>query len=145
MTIFALLSVARLLLRRHRPRCLNSCDFSPAQQHMFQELSSRRLRLVLCAVSMVLPQGAATRGLHEFEVVDHGRGITLRSKSLVEQVDHGRFGFVSTVGQDRVAAAAELFPPATRLALEDLQAREVFCLGVGVLCVLYCFGCSLWA
>ena len=100
---------------------------------------------MLCAVAMVLPQGAATRGLHEFEVVDHGRGITLRSKSLVEQVNHGRFGFVSTVGQDRVAAAAELLPPATRLALEDLQAREVFCLGVGVLCVLQCFGGSLWA
>ena len=94
---------------------------------------------------MVLLQGAASRGIHEFEVVDHGRGITLRSKSLVEQINHGRFGFVSTIGQDRVAAAAQLFPPGTRLELEDLQAREVFCLGVGVLCVLQCFGGSLWA
>jgi hypothetical protein len=94
---------------------------------------------------MVLGQGGATRGLHELEVVDDRRGITIRSKSIVEQINHGRFGFVSTVGQDRVSAAAELLPPATRLALADLQAREVFCLGVGVLSVLQCFGGSLWA
>ena len=139
-------STSCLVLPRNRPsRLLISCNFSPLPHHISQEPLSRRLRLVLCAVAMVLGQGGATRGLHELEVVDDRRGITIRSKSIVEQINHGRFGFVSTVGQDRVSAAAELLPPATRLALADLQAREVFCLGVGVLSVLQCFGGSLWA
>ena len=139
-------STSCLVLPRNRPsRLLISCNFSPLPHHISQEPLSRRLRLVLCAVAMVLGQGGATRGLHELEVVDDRRGITIRSKSIVEQINHGRFGFVSTVGQDRVSAAAELLPPATRLALADHQAREVFCLGVGVLSVLQCFGGSLWA
>ena len=142
----ALQSTSCLVLPRNRPgRLLISCNFSPLPHHISQEPLSRRLRLVLCAVAMVLGQGGATRGLHELEVVDDRRGITIRSKSIVEPINHARFGFVSTVGQDRVAAATELLPPGTRLALEDLQAREVLCLSVGVLCVLQCFGGSLWA
>ena len=92
---------------------------------------------MLCAVAMVLGQGGATRGLHELEVVDDRRGITIRSKSIVEQINHGRFGFVSTVGQDRVAASTELLPPGTRLALADLQAREVLGATVGA-CSVCC-------
>ena len=80
---------------------------------------------MLCAAAMVLGQAAASRGLHELEVIDERRGITIRSRSFVEQLDIARFGFTSTVGQDCVAEAADLFHYGSRLALEDLQVQEV--------------------
>ena len=102
------------------------------------------IRGLLCVSVSAPVQAAASRGLREVEVRDERSGISIRSRTVVENLDFGRFAFTSTVRDSVEAATRSLFESGDRRHLEELQAEEVPSLWRAAFARCDVFGERLW-